>query len=123
MVRNQETDQETDQEMEARPAARQPEGLHPSYLPPETPAPAETAAAPTAPPPALAVPEPTSAPEPAREDGWRHRRVAVSLPEVFRSIKVSESWGFWRKLLAFGGPGLMVAVGYMDPGNWATDLA
>ena len=31
--------------------------------------------------------------------------------------------GFWRKLLAFSGPGLMVAVGYMDPGNWATDLA
>ena len=31
--------------------------------------------------------------------------------------------GFWRKLLAFGGPGYLVAVGYMDPGNWATDLA
>ncbi|HWA15944.1 MAG TPA: Nramp family divalent metal transporter, partial [Gemmatimonadales bacterium] len=50
-------------------------------------------------------------------------RDSASLPEVFRSIKVSENWGFWRKLLAFGGPGLMVAVGYMDPGNWATDLA
>ncbi|MCC7360129.1 MAG: Nramp family divalent metal transporter [Anaerolineales bacterium] len=45
------------------------------------------------------------------------------MPEVFRSINVSPNWGFWRKLLAFGGPGLMVAVGYMDPGNWATDLA
>jgi len=65
----------------------------------------------------------TAASDPAPEAGWRHRRVADSLPEVFRSIKVSESWGFWRKLLAFGGPGLMVAVGYMDPGNWATDLA
>jgi Mn2+/Fe2+ NRAMP family transporter len=30
---------------------------------------------------------------------------------------------FWKKLLAFSGPGLMVAVGYMDPGNWATDIA
>jgi len=35
----------------------------------------------------------------------------------------SASAGFWRKLFAFMGPGLMVAVGYMDPGNWATDLA
>ena len=31
--------------------------------------------------------------------------------------------GFWRKLLAFSGPGFLVAVGYMDPGNWATDIA
>ena len=46
-----------------------------------------------------------------------------SLPEVFSSIPVPVSAGFWRKLLAFAGPGLMVAVGYMDPGNWATDLA
>ena len=68
-------------------------------------------------PPALA--EPSHAPD----AGWRHRRESVTLPEVFGSIKVSESWGFWRKLLAFVGPGLMVAVGYMDPGNWATDLA
>ena len=45
-----------------------------------------------------------------------------SLPEVFASVPVDQR-GFWRKLLAFSGPGLMVAVGYMDPGNWATDLA
>lgn len=57
------------------------------------------------------------------EEGWRHKRTAPSLPEVFGSIKVSADWGFWRKLLAFAGPGLMVSVGYMDPGNWATDLA
>jgi len=57
------------------------------------------------------------------DDGWRHKRSSPSLPEVFSSIKVSADWGFWRKLLAFAGPGLMVAVGYMDPGNWATDLA
>src|SRR6267378_2599881 len=59
----------------------------------------------------------------AGESGWRHKRVTVSLPEVFSSVRVSESWSNWRKLLAFVGPGLMVAVGYMDPGNWATDLA
>ena len=46
-----------------------------------------------------------------------------SLPEVFASVPVPVSAGFWRELLAFAGPGLMVSVGYMDPGNWATDLA
>lgn len=46
-----------------------------------------------------------------------------SLPEVFSSVRVPQSAGFWRTLLAFAGPGLMVSVGYMDPGNWATDLA
>ncbi|HYU80517.1 MAG TPA: Nramp family divalent metal transporter [Vicinamibacterales bacterium] len=44
-----------------------------------------------------------------------------SLPEVYRSIPIPS--GFWRKLFAFTGPGYLVAVGYMDPGNWATDLA
>ncbi len=47
----------------------------------------------------------------------------VSLPEVHRSIAVPGGAGFWRKLFAFTGPGYLVAVGYMDPGNWATDLA
>ena len=61
--------------------------------------------------------------ESPNDSGWRHKRVSASLPEVFSSIHVSESWSNWRKLLAFVGPGLMVAVGYMDPGNWATDLA
>ncbi|HAI79450.1 MAG TPA: divalent metal cation transporter, partial [Chryseobacterium sp.] len=46
-----------------------------------------------------------------------------SLPEVFSSINIPKDAGFWRKLFAFAGPGLMVAVGYMDPGNWATDIA
>jgi manganese transport protein len=46
-----------------------------------------------------------------------------SLPEVHRTIKVPEGRGFWRKMLAYAGPGYLVAVGYMDPGNWATDLA
>ncbi|MFN8354029.1 MAG: Nramp family divalent metal transporter [Spirosomataceae bacterium] len=46
-----------------------------------------------------------------------------SLPEVHASVQVPHGAGFWRKLWAFTGPGLMVAVGYMDPGNWATDIA
>ena len=46
-----------------------------------------------------------------------------SLPEVYRSIPVPQSPGFWRKLLAYAGPGYLVSVGYMDPGNWATDIA
>ena len=48
---------------------------------------------------------------------------SLSLPEVHRSIPVPTGASFWRKLLAFAGPGYLVAVGYMDPGNWATDLA
>jgi manganese transport protein len=46
-----------------------------------------------------------------------------SLPEVHRSIAIPDGKGFWRKLLAYSGPGYLVSVGYMDPGNWATDLA
>ena len=55
--------------------------------------------------------------------GWRQKGPNASLPEVFGSVRVPEGAGFWRKLIAFTGPGLLVAVGYMDPGNWATDLA
>ena len=55
--------------------------------------------------------------------GWRLPSVSVSLPEVHGSIEVPHGAGFWRKMLAFAGPGYLVAVGYMDPGNWATDLA
>jgi manganese transport protein len=47
----------------------------------------------------------------------------ASLPEVNSTIKVPRTGSFWKKLFAFSGPGLMVAVGYMDPGNWATDIA
>jgi manganese transport protein len=54
--------------------------------------------------------------------GWR-RQSEASLPEVFRSIPIPQEAGFWRKILAFAGPGFLVSVGYMDPGNWATDLA
>jgi manganese transport protein len=55
--------------------------------------------------------------------GWRLPSSNVSLPEVHGSIAIPHSAGFWRKLFAFAGPGYLVAVGYMDPGNWATDLA
>src|ERR1044071_1265052 len=55
--------------------------------------------------------------------GWRRAPDAPSLREVHGSIAVPHDAGFWRKLLAFAGPGYLVAVGYMDPGNWATDLA
>lgn len=55
--------------------------------------------------------------------GWRRAITANSLPEVFGSIKIPAGGSFWQKLFAFAGPGLMVAVGYMDPGNWATDIA
>lgn len=54
---------------------------------------------------------------------WRKRSGQVSLPDVHRSVVVPGSASFWRKLIAFSGPGFLVAVGYMDPGNWATDLA
>ena len=61
--------------------------------------------------------------EPTPESGWRKPSAQVSLPEINRSIIVPTTASFWRKLLAFSGPGFLVAVGYMDPGNWATDLA
>src|SRR5580765_1152719 len=54
---------------------------------------------------------------------WRRTGGQVSLPEVHRTILVPQTASFWRKLMAFSGPGFLVAVGYMDPGNWATDLA
>jgi manganese transport protein len=56
------------------------------------------------------------------ESGWRLPRGTVSLPEVHATIAIP-STGFARKFFAFAGPGYLVAVGYMDPGNWATDLA
>lgn len=55
--------------------------------------------------------------------GWRLPRVSPSLPESFRTVAIPRGAVWWRKMLAFAGPGYLVAVGYMDPGNWATDLA
>jgi manganese transport protein len=61
--------------------------------------------------------------DPAPADpGWRRAVTTPSLPEAFSTISVDHRH-FGRKLLAFAGPGLLVAVGYMDPGNWETDLA
>jgi manganese transport protein len=57
------------------------------------------------------------------EVGWRKPAGAVSLAEVHRSIVVPLQASFWKKMIAFSGPGFLIAVGYMDPGNWATDLA
>ena len=70
-------------------------------------------------------PQPPTGPDGTGEHsdaGWRLSRVTTSLAEVYRSVPVTgKTW--WRKVLAFAGPGYLVAVGYMDPGNWATDLA
>jgi len=55
--------------------------------------------------------------------GWRRDRGEPSLVDVFRTIRVAKTGGMWRRLAAFIGPGYLVAVGYMDPGNWATSIA
>ena len=55
--------------------------------------------------------------------GWHRSASNVSLPEVYRSISIHQGKSFWKKMASFAGPGFLVAVGYMDPGNWATDLA
>ena len=62
-------------------------------------------------------------PAPPEDKGWRIRSGTPSLSEVHRSVTVPKTLSFWKKMLAFSGPGYLVAVGYMDPGNWATDLA
>lgn len=59
----------------------------------------------------------------ADKPAWRRDKHTHSLPEVFSTIAVPQGGSSWRTFLAFAGPGLMVAVGYMDPGNWATDIA
>jgi manganese transport protein len=68
----------------------------------------------------MSRPNQTSSPTP--DTGWRKPAGQVSLAEVHRSIVVPTTASFWRKLFAFSGPGFLIAVGYMDPGNWATDL-
>ena len=64
----------------------------------------------------------TPPPDSPRTHGWRRARSTPSLAEAYRTIPVHKR-GWWRKVLAFAGPGYLVAVGYMDPGNWATDIA
>ena len=72
--------------------------------------------------PAVPPPTPDRSSPPGADPGWRRARETPSLAEVHRTIPV-HGLTWWRKLLAFAGPGYLVAVGYMDPGNWATDLA
>src|ERR1700704_5840137 len=55
--------------------------------------------------------------------GWKRPRGTPSLAEVFGTITTRPTGSYGRKLMAFLGPGYLVAVGYMDPGNWATSLA
>jgi manganese transport protein len=57
------------------------------------------------------------------QSGWRRSRGRQSLSEVFGTIATRPAGPLWKKLVAFLGPGYLVAVGYMDPGNWATSLA
>ena len=57
------------------------------------------------------------------DSGWRRKAGTPSLAEVFGSIRTRPTGSLLAKLLAFLGPGYLVAVGYMDPGNWATSLA
>src|SRR2546423_15439895 len=57
------------------------------------------------------------------QSGWRGERGEPSLVGMFATVQTAKQGSFWRKLLAFLGPGYLVAVGYMDPGNWATSLA
>ena len=61
--------------------------------------------------------------EPLPTAGWRYPVKRPSLPEVFHSISVPQNATAWRRFLAFFGPGYLIAVGYMDPGNWATDIS
>ncbi len=58
-----------------------------------------------------------------RDRAWRYEVHTPSMPEIHSSLPIPKTPNFLRKLIAFAGPGFLVAVGYMDPGNWATDLA
>jgi manganese transport protein len=70
----------------------------------------------------MAAPKVPPAAQTTAEPGWRRPRLTPSLAEVYRTVPVTGG-AWWRKVFAFMGPGYLVAVGYMDPGNWATDLA
>jgi manganese transport protein len=65
----------------------------------------------------------TSSDTATKAPGWRRERVGTSLSEVYGSIAIRSTGPVWKRLLAFLGPGYLIAVGYMDPGNWATSLA
>ncbi|CAM3219932.1 Nramp family divalent metal transporter [Paenibacillus lupini] len=59
----------------------------------------------------------------SQDDAWRTKGSQPSLPEVHGSLRIPMKGSWLKKFLAFAGPGYLVAVGYMDPGNWATDIA
>jgi manganese transport protein len=70
------------------------------------------------------ISKPKNASEPALGGtGWRLARGEPSLAGMFGTVRTARQGPFWRRLLAFLGPGYLIAVGYMDPGNWATSLA
>lgn len=76
----------------------------------------------------VSIPESDEDSVPSSEEdppsGWREAVRENSLPESFSTIKVPPpSAPFWKKLFAFSGLGFLISVGYMDPGNWATDIA
>ncbi|MGO8448208.1 divalent metal cation transporter, partial [Rhizobium ruizarguesonis] len=56
---------------------------------------------------------------PNAKSGWRHERGEGSLADVYRTVGTGRHSSTWRRAAAVAGPGYMVAVGYMDPGNWA----
>jgi manganese transport protein len=66
--------------------------------------------------------EPELAAEQGSGSSWRDALRVPSLPESHRSISITPNSSWFRKMLAFAGPGYLIAVGYMDPGNWATDI-
>jgi len=67
--------------------------------------------------------QPPASDAPADQSGWRSSSERPSLPEANATVAVPKTGPWLRRLFAFAGPGYMVSVGYMDPGNWATDIA
>src|SRR3974390_3024176 len=66
--------------------------------------------------------QPAPCAEAAPGSAWRRALTLPSLPEAHRSIPVAPNLSWFRKVLPFARPGYLIAVGYMDPGNWATDI-
>ena len=54
--------------------------------------------------------------------GMKNNQTSVSLSEVHGSVSISKNYGIIKRFLAFAGPAYLISVGYMDPGNWATDI-
>ena len=104
--------------LQVEPVRSRPRLTHVPVTQPEAPA-EPGQAAPLAAPLGASAPAAPLPPAPAR--GWRRARLTPTLAESYRTVSVQGAG--WRKALAFAGPGYLVAVGYMDPGNWATDLA